>query len=380
MNQTLFKVFYVLTALSAGLQTAEAEEPLKHTPSAVFEISHPYAKGLGFFVEDQKTFATTFQLLYRLAKELPQENSWVNLLEIKKGGKTFKVKSLKNLSPFSNLALLEVEGYNGSFLQLSGTPFYINRQTYAVIALDHTEKITPLRAEGVFEKSETQFSFSGLLSQKPDKEGGPVVNSKGQVIGVVEKSDSNIFTAVKESFLENLFIHPPSPYKNTSESNVLEHKLIHLTKLAEHGNTLAQLRLGLILSEAEAAQKNAAQWLTRAALQENPSAQFHLGMMFYNGKGVPKNLEQAFAFLENAARNEHTFSQFQAGLMLLYGNGIPQNKNLARKWLTEAAKQGHFTSQLYLSFLLASWFQNEREAEFWRDKVSQTLEINLLKE
>ncbi len=45
----------------------------------------------------------------------------------------------------------------------------------------------------------------------------------------------------------------------------------------------------------------AAKWYAKAANQGNDSAQYSLGVLYYNGQGVPQDMDQAIAWFQEAA-------------------------------------------------------------------------------
>jgi TPR repeat protein len=54
----------------------------------------------------------------------------------------------------------------------------------------------------------------------------------------------------------------------------------------------------------------AARWLKAAAEQSNVSAQFSLGILYFNGDGVPKNPVEAKKWLGLAASKGHPSAKF----------------------------------------------------------------------
>lgn len=81
----------------------------------------------------------------------------------------------------------------------------------------------------------------------------------------------------------------------------------HLKKLIEsarQGDITAQYNLGVIYFEGKDAPQNyleAAKWYGAAADQGDRQAQFNLGLMFYRGIGLPKNYIYAFELFSLAA-------------------------------------------------------------------------------
>src|SRR6185369_1225250 len=78
------------------------------------------------------------------------------------------------------------------------------------------------------------------------------------------------------------------------------------------------------------------------------AAQFRLGMMFLNGKEVPRDLEMAAHWLQKAAEQNHAAAQFNLAVLYTQGAGVPQNYPEAAKWFQRAADQNDPASQYNL--------------------------------
>ncbi|KAF9970485.1 hypothetical protein BGZ73_006797 [Actinomortierella ambigua] len=79
---------------------------------------------------------------------------------------------------------------------------------------------------------------------------------------------------------------------------------------------------------------------TEAANQGNANAQFHLGQMYEDGRGVRQNFVEAVKWYSKAANQGHPRGQSSLGFMYSKGRGVEQNDALAIEWYTKAAKQG----------------------------------------
>jgi TPR repeat protein len=114
--------------------------------------------------------------------------------------------------------------------------------------------------------------------------------------------------------------------------------------LAEQGNADAQFNLGVMYYKGRGVPKNyktAVKWYTLAAEQGNASAQFYLGVMYRRGKGVPKNYKTALKWYTLAAEQGHAFAQFGLGIMYDHGQGVPQDPVYAHMWMQIAEASGY---------------------------------------
>ena len=76
------------------------------------------------------------------------------------------------------------------------------------------------------------------------------------------------------------------------------------------------------------------------AEQGDALAQYNLGGMYYNGRGVPQNYAEAARLYRLAAEQGNALAQFNLGVMYGNGQGLPQNYQLAYMWFNLAAGKG----------------------------------------
>ena len=84
----------------------------------------------------------------------------------------------------------------------------------------------------------------------------------------------------------------------------------------------------------------AVKWYRLAAEQGFASAQFNLGIMYEQGKGVPENDAEAVKWFRGAAEQGHAAAQNNLGSMYGNGEGVPEDFIQAYKWWNLAAAQG----------------------------------------
>ena len=70
-------------------------------------------------------------------------------------------------------------------------------------------------------------------------------------------------------------------------------------------------------------------------------AQYNLGVIHANGKGVPKNYAKAVKWYRKAAEYGHAGAQFGLGSSYFLGRGVPEDYIKAYMWLSLANGQGH---------------------------------------
>jgi clan AA aspartic protease (TIGR02281 family) len=122
-------------------------------------------------------------------------------------------------------------------------------------------------------------------------------------------------------------------------------------QLAEQGNAKAQYKIGLMYYSGEGVPRNlaeAAKWFRKAADQGSGGAQHYLGMMYDEGEGVPKDLAEAAKWITKAAEQGSMYAQRDLAMKYYNGDGVPKNFAEAAKWFRKAADQGESVSQSIL--------------------------------
>jgi len=106
--------------------------------------------------------------------------------------------------------------------------------------------------------------------------------------------------------------------------------------LAEKGVAAAQYRLGTLYAEGKGVAQNdatAATWFQRAAEQGDAAAQYNLGASYAEGLGVDKDDVAAAKWFRRAADQGMAYAQLNLGLLCAAGHGVPKDDVEAVKWL-----------------------------------------------
>ncbi|HXX84168.1 MAG TPA: tetratricopeptide repeat protein [Casimicrobiaceae bacterium] len=106
--------------------------------------------------------------------------------------------------------------------------------------------------------------------------------------------------------------------------------------LADKGDAEAQYRLGTLYAEGKGVGQNdatAMTWFLRAADKGNALAQYNAGASYAAGLGVAKSEADAAKWFKRAADQGMPYAQLNLGLMYAAGNGVPQDNTEAMKWL-----------------------------------------------
>ena len=81
------------------------------------------------------------------------------------------------------------------------------------------------------------------------------------------------------------------------------------------------------------------EWLPLAE-EGNSAAQFNLGLLYYDGNGVPQNFSEAARWFQEAADRGWAKAQYNLGAMYGAGRGVKRDYSKAYVWLSLCAAQG----------------------------------------
>lgn len=81
------------------------------------------------------------------------------------------------------------------------------------------------------------------------------------------------------------------------------------------------------------------------AQQDHPGAEYNLGVLYANGRGVLRNVKHAAYWYRRAADKGHPFAQCNLGALYEQGDGVEQNDTEAVKWYRLSAERGNAGGQ-----------------------------------
>jgi TPR repeat protein len=146
-----------------------------------------------------------------------------------------------------------------------------------------------------------------------------------------------------------------------------------LSPLAEQGNAVAQLKLGIIFSRGETNPPDhvaALRWFTKAAEQGEVEAQFELGRIYRDGLGTRVDGRVAVYWFERAAEKNTPHAINALGELYLGHRDVPQDFARARSWFLRGAQIGDSACMYNIGVLYArgqGLVQDDIEAFKWFD-------------
>lgn len=120
--------------------------------------------------------------------------------------------------------------------------------------------------------------------------------------------------------------------------------------------------------------EDAFNFLQYPASRGKSEAQFLLGMCYYNGDGVKKDLSEAVKMFRRAAEQNNLQAQFKMGVCYLDGTGVNAREDEALYWLQKSAEQGNNEAQLFLGdfYYEKGTILGFSEALKWYQKAEKT--------
>ena len=130
---------------------------------------------------------------------------------------------------------------------------------------------------------------------------------------------------------------------------------------AEQGDAEAQYALGTLYYEGKGINQDIQQsvnWMQKAAEQGLADAQLALGDLYFNGEGVKQDYDTAVKLYLLAANKGNVDAHFNMGYMFEYGFGVAKNCDKAEEWYSKAASQGDEKAQEILDNFKCRDFTN----------------------
>lgn len=134
---------------------------------------------------------------------------------------------------------------------------------------------------------------------------------------------------------------------------------------AERGDMSAEYALGRMYLQGRGISQSDAQaivWFRKAAEQGDPGAEFELSIMLRAGRGEPRNAAEATEWLEKAASAGFAPAELELSISYELGEGVSKDLDQALTWATKAAEQGDVEAQFTAGRLYARVARDEGHA------------------
>ena len=144
----------------------------------------------------------------------------------------------------------------------------------------------------------------------------------------------------------------------------------------------AQIKIAALYYEGKGVKQNyeeALKWTIKAAKNEDPLLLLYIGTVYYNGHGVKKDYTEALNWFVKAAEHGNAEAQYNVGSMYARGEGTAYDLKKALEWFLKAAEQGFAAAEQALDILVneETAFDYD-EARKWLQKKAEHGDINSL--
>lgn len=138
------------------------------------------------------------------------------------------------------------------------------------------------------------------------------------------------------------------------EKGDFESAIREWTPLAEKGDVAAQFNLGVIYQNGRGVPRDNSQafyWFRAAGEKGHPKAMLNVAFCYASGAGVGQNYQEAYIWMRKAADKGVILAQYNVALMLYNGWGTARNAKAAQAWMELAAKAGMEDAQKKLDIM-----------------------------
>jgi hypothetical protein len=149
------------------------------------------------------------------------------------------------------------------------------------------------------------------------------------------------------------------------------------TVKAEPGDAAAQYKLACLYYQGKGIGRNlgeSVRWFRKAGDQGYPKAEFSLGDLYHRGEGVPKDDAEAVRWIQKAADQGDPYAESALGHSYLNGEGVPRDATEALTWYRKAAEQGYPLAQQALGYMYFNGQgveQDDGQAVVWYQKAAE---------
>ena len=207
--------------------------------------------------------------------------------------------------------------------------------------------------------------------------GSPIFDQDIRVVGVLKGGVENFAYLIRSSRVEELMEGQIGLKCGEFLKECVERELEALKTMAEQGLALAQYNLALMYKNGEGVERNlqeAFSWYRKVAEQGLALAQYNLAYMYYRGEGVERNFQKAFEWFHKVAEQGLALAQYNLAVMYYNGKWRERSFGEAFEWYRRAAEQGYAPAQYNLAIMHyngAGIEKNIQEAFSWYRRAAE---------
>jgi TPR repeat protein len=128
----------------------------------------------------------------------------------------------------------------------------------------------------------------------------------------------------------------------------------YILESANQGYSTAQYDLGLMYKNGKGIQQDyeqAFKWFMESAVEGNKDAQLEIGDMYYFGQWATKNYKKAFKWSMKSAKQGNAHAQHAIGGMYFYGRGVKKDYKKAFEWFMKSSRNDYVDVQPIIGYM-----------------------------
>ena len=311
--------------------------------SLAWKISAAKAQssGSGFFIAPN-TFVTNFHVLGAFLQQAQLQD-----VRITQDGntQTIGIAKIVSMSALHDLAVVQTNQSVDTDVRTITLDQSFRSQQPLVIAGYPTGHLRVLKQnEPITVNSDKSISFAvNQTSSLKGVSGGPIMNSRNEVVGIVSEMFFNMLylpITIKQLSQVIRGIHSIGRCSNCSPQEWISQALQQLTRLANKGHK---------------------------------TAQYKLGMYYFEGGVIKQSTPQSKKWLRKAAKKGHLYAQNRLGQILFAEHPLMINGEGFR-WLRQAAEGGVVMANFLLSQLILQFREQSFAGKDWINKHNELVE------
>ena len=213
----------------------------------------------------------------------------------------------------------------------------------------------------VYYEDMLSYGFGTNILDLNGASGGPILNSKGKVIGLFNSSYENVAHGIKVQHLRELTTDKRSQElasqtkrtfcsQPTKPQRCLRAERGNVRNMAKQSDTLALFRMGTShshINETDVDWDLSANRLKASAKQGFSMAQHQQGLLHYNAQTDAQD-KLALIEFQKAADQGLGEAQYMLAIMHSYELGTSKNNQMARYWAEQSAQAGYDAAEAFL--------------------------------